>query len=93
MSTNVLLINGSPKGKGSNTYKLAMAFVEGLRKEQTELVLEEIFVNQLEINSCLGCFACWNKTPGQCVIKDDMQEVLDKLLWADITIWSFPLYY
>ena len=27
------------------------------------------------------------------MIKDDMQEVLDKLLWADITIWSFPLYY
>ena len=31
--------------------------------------------------------------PGQCCIRDDMQAVLEKLLWADLTIWSFPLYY
>lgn len=93
MSANILLINGSPKGKESNTYKLATAFIEGLREEQKDLIVEEIFVSKLEINSCLGCFACWNKTPGKCVIKDDMQEVIEKLLWADITIWSFPLYY
>ena len=93
MSTNILLINGSPKGKKSNTYKLATAFIEGLKEEQNELVVEEIFVNKLEISPCLGCFSCWNKTPGECVIKDDMQEVIENLIWADITIWSFPLYY
>lgn len=93
MSTNILLINGSPKGKRSNTYKLATAFIDGIKEEKKELEVEEIFVNTLEINSCLGCFSCWNKTPGECVIKDDMAEVIKKLLWADITIWSFPLYY
>ena len=93
MSTKILLINGSPKGKKSNTYKLANAFIEGLKEEQKELEVEEIYVNKLELNSCLGCFSCWNKTPGQCVIKDDMPGVIEKLLWADITIWSFPLYY
>ena len=89
---NILLINGSPKGKRSNTYKLATSFIDGI-KEKEEVVLEELFVNKLEINPCVGCFSCWNKTPGKCVIKDDMQEVIEKLLWADITIWSFPLYY
>ena len=50
-------------------------------------------VNRMDIRSCLGCFSCWNKTPGKCCIGDDMGEVIQKLLWADITIWSFPLYY
>ncbi len=91
---NILLINGSPKGKGSNTYKLSTAFIEGMKEKWvSECVVEEIQVNRLDLKPCLGCFSCWNKTPGQCVIKDDMQEVLDKLLWADVTIWSFPLYY
>ncbi len=89
----VLLINGSPKGKKSNTYQLATAFVEGMKKKETNLELSEIWVKNLEIKSCLGCFSCWNKTPGQCVIKDDMQMVLEKMLWADVVIWSFPLYY
>lgn len=90
---NILLINGSPKGQKSNTYKLAKAFLEGIKEKQEDCVIEEVFVNKLEINSCLGCFSCWSKTPGKCVINDDMQRVIEKILWADITIWSFPLYY
>lgn len=89
---NILLINGSPKGKASNTYKLASAFIAGI-KERKEVILDEISLNKLDIKPCLGCFSCWNKTPGKCVIDDDMQEVIQKLLWADVTVWSFPLYY
>ena len=89
---NILLINGSPKGKGSNTYKLSTAFLEGMTAKET-VTVEELWVNQLQIKPCLGCFSCWNKTQGKCVIQDEMAEVLKKLLWADVTIWSFPLYY
>ena len=28
-----------------------------------------------------------------CCIHDDMQAVIEKILWADVVIWSFPLYY
>ena len=91
---NVLVINGSSKGKNSNTYKLTTAFVEGLKsKNEESLLIEELQVNQLVIKPCLGCFSCWKNTPGKCVIEDDMKIVLEKLLWADITLWSFPLFY
>lgn len=91
---NVLIINGSPKGTNSNTYKLTKAFIQGMQDTVTgQLLLEELQINRLAISPCLGCFHCWNKTPGKCCIQDDMQTVIEKLLWADITIWSFPLYY
>lgn len=93
----VLVINGSPKGNRSNTYKLTKAFLAGMRENIQAaggtLEVEELSVNQLDIHPCLGCFSCWSKTPGSCCIQDDMQEVIRRLLWADITIWSFPLYY
>ena len=88
----ILIINGSPKGKRSNTYKLTNAFINGI-SEKTEVEYEEVIVKDKNISTCIGCFGCWNKTPGVCVIKDDMKEVLDKILWADIVIWSFGLYY
>lgn len=31
---NILLINGSPKGKRSNTYKLATSFIEGIKEKK-----------------------------------------------------------
>ena len=88
----ILMINGSPRGKNSNTYKLSTAFVEGIKNE-VDIEYEEIQVNKLNIKPCLGCFSCWNKTPGECVIKDEMKNVIEKILWADLIIWSFGLYY
>lgn len=89
---NVLLINGSPKRSRSNTYRLASAFVSGMGQAQ-DITLKEVTVSQLQIKPCLGCFACWNKTPGKCCHNDDMAAVLQDMLWADVTVWSFPLYY
>ena len=89
---NILLINGSPKGTRSNSYKLSQAFVRGLT-EKSSSVCEEIIVRDKEIKPCIGCFACWNKTPGKCALKDDMTDILEKILWADIVVWSFGLYY
>lgn len=89
---NVLLINGSPKGRRSNTYRLSAAFLEGLGRS-AEVTVKEICAAKLDIKPCLGCFACWNKTPGKCCIRDDMAAVLEDMLWADVVLWSFPLYY
>ena len=89
---NILIINGSPKGSASNSMKLTHAFVEGMN-EVRKLQTKVISVDQLNISSCRGCFSCWKKTPGKCVIHDDMEKVIEALLWADLTIWSFPLYY
>lgn len=86
---NVLILNGSPKGKNSNTMNLTRAFIKGAHFENAEI----LNVSNLDIKPCLGCFACWNKTPGKCIINDDMRSILKKLIVADVVIWSFPLYY
>lgn len=89
----VLVINGSPKGERSNTYQLTQAFLAGMAESGEALERRELTVSQLNIRPCLGCFSCWSKTPGQCCIRDDMEQVIETLLWADVTVWSFPLYY
>ncbi len=89
----ILVINGSPKGEKSNSYQLTKAFLKGLKQEDAAAEIRERAVCRMDIRPCLGCFSCWNRTPGKCCIKDDMEQVIQDLLWADITIWSFPLYY
>lgn len=89
----VLLINGSPKGERSNTWRLTSAFLEGMRDGGGPLETRELTVCRMDVRPCLGCFSCWSKTPGQCCIADDMAQAIQSLLWADVTVWSFPLYY
>lgn len=88
----VLVLNGSPRGERSNTMQLTNAFLEGMRRS-CSCETEVIAVCQKNIRDCLGCFCCWTKTPGKCVIQDDMKQILDSYLAADVVIWSFLLYY
>ncbi len=85
----ILVLNGSPKSEYSNTMCLTRAFLNGAGWADAEI----IDVTRAGVKGCLGCFACWNKTPGKCVIKDGMGEILSKMIEADVIIWSFPLYY
>ena len=94
----ILAINGSPKGERSNTWCLTSAFLQGITAQEEDThgqapVIETLSVSALDIRPCRGCFFCWSKTPGKCCIHDDMQGVIEKILWADVVIWSFPLYY
>ena len=86
----ILAINGSPKGKNSNTDTLLIPFLQGARTGNADT--EEIYLSQKNIRGCQGCFACWVKTPGKCILKDDMPELLDKVNQADVLIFATPLY-
>lgn len=87
----ILAINGSPRGKKSNTDKFILPFLEGAQAEGASF--EVIYLSEKNIKGCQGCFSCWVKTPGKCQIKDDMQELMDKINQADVLIFATPLYF
>ena len=87
----ILAINGSPRGEKGNTEVLLKPFLKGCEEEGAET--ETIYLKDKHIKHCIGCFACWTKTPGKCVHKDDMEELLDKVSQADIMVYATPLYY
>lgn len=46
-----------------------------LNLEIEEDDVEFIDLSSLKINNCVGCFGCWTKTPGKCVIRDDAVKI------------------
>ena len=84
----VLILSGSPR-KGGNSDTLCDEFMKGAIEAGNEV--EKIFVAGKNIGYCKGCYAC--KDTGVCVIKDDMAEVLQKMLDADVIVLSSPVYF
>lgn len=82
--------NGSPAGDKSATGKMMKAFLQGASKAGAETEL--IHLTEYTMNQCQGCFTCWFKTPGQCVMQDDMEDLLKKYQYADVVCFGSPVY-
>jgi len=86
----ITIFNGSPKAENGNTHLMVEAFSKGATQAGADV--ENIFLAKKKISPCRGCLACWFKTPGVCVIKDDMAELIEKLLSPDIVVFATPVY-
>jgi multimeric flavodoxin WrbA len=52
---------------------------------------ETFILHRMKIAHCLGCFGCWDKTPGSCVIRDDGIDVARKVINSDLAIFLTPI--
>ena len=86
----VTVFNGSPRGRKSNSHLIVKPLLEGAREAGAQT--EEIFLIEHDIKYCRGCFVCWGKTPGICVIKDDMAGLLNLFLESDYAGMATPVY-
>lgn len=46
-----------------------------------------IDLSALKISNCVGCFGCWTKTPGKCVIRDDAVSVYPLIAKSDRVLY------
>jgi len=85
---NIIVISTSLR-RGSNSDMLADQFVEGAKAAGNNV--EKISLIGKDIQFCKGCLAC--QKLGRCVIKDDVNDIMAKVLKADVVCWATPIYY
>lgn len=88
MSKKVVVLSTSLR-TNSNSELLAKSFVDGAKDSGNEV--KYISLKNKDIRFCIGCLAC-QKT-GHCVIKDDVADIMNSVLEADVVVWSTPIYY
>lgn len=82
--------NGSPGGKDSATNRIMKAFLNGAKCAGADT--ENYQLCEYKINQCKGCFTCWFQSPGECVMKDEMKELLAAYQSADVVCFGSPVY-
>jgi multimeric flavodoxin WrbA len=86
----VLAVNGSPKGAGGNTALILDPFLKGMQEAGADV--EIILLKDRRILPCMGDYSCWHRTPGRCIVEDDMAAILPLVASSDILVLASPVY-
>ena len=88
MSKNILIISTSPR-RGGNSETLADEFMRGANDAGHQV--EKVCLYDKSINFCKGCLAC--QTTMQCVIKDDISTIVERMKNFDVLVFATPIYF
>lgn len=88
MPKKVLILSASPRRDG-NSDLLCNQFAKGA--EEAGHQVEKIRVQEQRISPCLACYGC--RGTGVCVQQDDMSDVLEKMVDADVLVLATPVYF
>ncbi len=83
----VMILNGNPEPSSFDDRVGALA--GALRERGCEVGVEVL--RERDVRLCVGCWSCWWKTPGLCVHRDAMDDILPKMVESDLVVWASPL--
>lgn len=86
---NVLILSGSPR-KGGNSDLLCDEFMRGAKEIGNQVT--KINVANQKISPCCACYFCRDHS-GECIYKDDMTEILQAMIDADVLVLASPVYF
>lgn len=88
MAKNILILSASPRKEG-NSDLLCDRLIEGAQSNGHQT--EKIYLKDKNIGYCTGCGYCYSKKV--CSQKDDMSEILEKMIASDVIVMATPVYF
>ena len=85
----VLAIIGSPR-KG-HSYSVAQQ-IERRLTQNPDVRFEYLFLSQLNLQTCRGCYVCQSRGEQYCPLKDERADLVHKMQQADGVIFVSPAY-
>lgn len=83
------LVISTSERLNSNSDILSNEFINGAKEKGHQV--EKVSLTNQVITFCKGCLSC-QKT-GKCMIKDDANEIVDKMIQADVIVFATPVYF
>jgi hypothetical protein len=85
----ITILNGNPEPQNTVYEDYLTALCQRLDAQDHRV--EMLTLRDMDIKHCLGCWDCWLKTPGRCVVKDDSETVCRSVINADVVLFASPI--
>lgn len=86
---NIVILNANPDPTAPSLDRYVAELCETLSARGT--TVRELRLRDLDLRDCVGCFGCWVKTPGACVVSDESHQVAAAVIASDFTLWAAPM--
>lgn len=85
----ITILNGNPgnRAHGLDSY---LEEVETLLESRGHEITS-FDLRGMDIRYCTGCWGCWVKTPGECVVKDDSARICRSVIGSDFLLFASPV--
>ena len=87
----VLAIVGSPRTNG-NTYKVINQIEQRLAEKKNTVEFEYVQLSKTNLETCKGCYVCLEKGEENCPLKDERENLEQRIKQADAVIFASPVY-
>jgi hypothetical protein len=82
------ILNGTPP-QGGFSAEVARIALDELAARHWEAL--HVPLAEMDIAPCRGCFGCWVRSPGECVIADAGRDVARAVIGSDVAVWLTPV--
>ena len=91
MGKRILILTSSPR-KNGNTNTIAHWCAQSATDAGAEVECVDIARLKYKSNGCLSCYSCQESDKYECKVKDDANDILERLNDFDVIVYSTPIY-
>lgn len=84
----IAILNGNTDG--NNEFESYMNELDSTLKKQNHET-KHLKLREMNIKFCTGCWGCWVKTPGECIVPDDSRTVSAESINSDLVLFASPI--
>ena len=91
MGKKILILTSSPR-KNGNTNTIAQWCAQSATDAGGEVECVDIARLKYKSNGCLSCYSCQESDKYECKVKDDANDILERMDAFDVVVYSTPIY-
>jgi multimeric flavodoxin WrbA len=85
----ITILNGNPDADNAAFDDYLKRLSDALTSDGHTVAVFEL--REMDIKYCIGCFGCWVKTPGECIVPDESRDVRRAAIHSDLVLWASPV--
>lgn len=85
----ICILNGNPVSQDSALEEYLSDLCAAIERSGHQV--KRLDLREMDIRYCLGCFNCWVKTPGRCIVADDSYAVCRAAINAGLVLFASPV--